>query len=199
MRLWYPYRIEPDDGQFSLIVRDFPQVHHWGDTPEEVESHTTGAVEAGVSGAMKARVQIPLPSTREDGDTGVAVLSTLTGMKVMIWNAMLTRDISKSALARAMDVQPNQVDRIIDIDHNTSVEQLDRAAQALRLAWDIGLSDRATFAGAARGDVTYGPHELLRALALTALNNDPDRELRDYFWRALTEWNNAHAQNAISP
>jgi antitoxin HicB len=191
MRLRYPFTIEPDDDLFTLVLRDFPQVHDWGDTPEEVESRAVEAIEAGIAGAIKMRVQVPLPSAFEEGEKD-APLSTLIGMKVLLWNTMLSRGLSKSALARDMGVQPNQVDRIFDIDHNTSLEQLDRTASALGLFWDLGLDSLVGEALAPRVDHQIDTTAMARELALNVLAHDPDQDMSAFIRQAATNWNSTH-------
>jgi hypothetical protein len=55
----------------------------------------------------------------------------LTVAKIELYDAMRRGKVSKSELARRLDVHLPQVDRLLDVFHASRLDQLERAAEAL--------------------------------------------------------------------
>jgi antitoxin HicB len=61
----------------------------------------------------------------------VAVLPPLVAAKLALYEAMRAEQISRSEFARRLGLQENAVRRLLDLDHRSHIDQLDRALAAL--------------------------------------------------------------------
>lgn len=76
-------------------------------------------------GYIADRKGIPVPSEAKGGTT---VSPTLLGsLKIAVYQAMRARGWRKANLARAMGLNPRQIDRLLDLRHASTVAQLEAA------------------------------------------------------------------------
>jgi hypothetical protein len=59
----------------------------------------------------------------------------------MLYQEMIEGKFSKAELARKLDCNQKQVDRILDIKHNSTISQLSAACAALSKRLVIGMED----------------------------------------------------------
>ena len=64
-------------------------------------------------------------------------------MKVAIYQAMRDQKVTQAALGECIGVDSRQVRRILDLDHNTTLSQLDAALKCLGKILVIGIRDAA--------------------------------------------------------
>ena len=141
--LAYPLILEDDDGTLLVTSPDFPELTTFGEDREEALARAVDALEEAIAARMYSRLDVPPPST------GVvyASLPTLTAVKVMLYQGMRDRGIGKAELARRLGWHLPQVDRVLNVQHNSRLEQIDAALGAIGLRIDV--SPRELSAGAA--------------------------------------------------
>lgn len=127
----YPVHLEPDDnGTILVSFPDFPEAHTFGDDRDDALARAKDALATVVDGYIRARRPLPTPSAiGRQGE--VAELSALMSAKVEIFNLMTAAGVTKSELGRRLDCHPPQVDRLLDLRHQSRVDQLDTAIRAL--------------------------------------------------------------------
>jgi antitoxin HicB len=119
----YPVILTPDDNNTFLVTfPDVPGAVSYGETETEALENAVDALETVISGLIGDRRDIPAPS-RTRGRPTVA-LSLLGALKVSVYRAMRARNWRKADLARAMNLNPRQVDRLLDLRHASTVAQL---------------------------------------------------------------------------
>jgi antitoxin HicB len=84
---------------------------------------------------------VPLPSAPEGRPC--AVLSALATAKVLLYRAMREAGVSKAELARRLGWHGPQVDRLLDLNHASRLDQIETALAALGKRLDIRMSDAA--------------------------------------------------------
>ena len=124
----YPIVLTPDDGTLLATCPDLPEVASFGATVEEALAHAADAVATALRGRIVAREPVPAPS--HAGDHHVT-LSALTRLKLELQRAMVEGDVRKAELARRLGVHPPQIDRLLDLDHESRLDQIERALHAL--------------------------------------------------------------------
>ncbi|HEX5795012.1 MAG TPA: hypothetical protein VFY19_04165, partial [Geminicoccaceae bacterium] len=72
-----------------------------------------------------------------------AVLPALARAKVLLYRAMREVGAGRSELARQLGWQVAQVDRLLDLNHSSSLDQIETALAALGKRLDIRMSDAA--------------------------------------------------------
>lgn len=116
------------NGTFLVTVPDVPGAISYGETEAEALANLVDALETVISGLIADRRDIPPPSAGRMGrDTCNVTLSLLGSLKLAAYRAMRARGWRKADLARAMDLNPRQIDRLLDLRHASTVAQLERA------------------------------------------------------------------------
>lgn len=125
--LAYPIVLEEDDGTLLATSRDFPELTTFGTDREDALARATDAVEEAIAARIHDGRDIPKPSRGRE----VAVLPTLTAVKVMLYQGMREQGIGKAELARRLGWHLPQVDRILNVHHNSRMDQVDAAMEAI--------------------------------------------------------------------
>jgi len=134
----YPVRLEPDDnGTILVTFPDVPGAITFGETEAVALAHAVDALESILSVMIADRRDIPLPSPADGRPT---VAPTLLGsLKLILYLAMRARGWRKADLARALDMNPRLVDRLLDLRHRSTLAQLDRALTTCGARYEVGM------------------------------------------------------------
>ncbi|ACB27661.1 type II toxin-antitoxin system HicB family antitoxin [Methylobacterium radiotolerans] len=126
--LRYPVVLTPDDdGSLLVTCPDLPEVTSFGDDEAEALIHGADAVATALKGRITARQPIPEPSPITDRSVA---LSSLIALKLELYRAMAETNVRKADLVRRLQVHPPQVDRLLDLDHDSRLDQLEAALTA---------------------------------------------------------------------
>lgn len=125
--LKYPVTFTPDGDTLLVTCPDFPEVTTFGTDEADATVHASDAIATAMKGRISARQPIPRPS-RSEGP--FAYLPTLTWMKILLHKAMLDDGIRKADLGRRLGVHQPQVDRLLDLDHDSRIDQIEAALKA---------------------------------------------------------------------
>lgn len=133
----YPIDLTPDDNDTILaIFPDLPGAT-FGKDRDDALAHAVDLLETILNGYMQDRRDIPFPSPADGRPT---VAPTLLGsLKVILYLAMRARGWRKADLARALDMDPRLVDRLLDLRHRSTVTQLDAALTACGARYEVGM------------------------------------------------------------
>jgi len=138
--LSYPAVVRRDGKGFTLVFRDFEfGGHTCGDSESDALHHAPDALKTVLSLYMEKGLDIPLPSAARGKTHIVALPSVVDDAKVTLYQAMRMSGIRKADLARRMGIHKQQVERLLDLDHTSRIEQLELAFRAIgkRLITDI--------------------------------------------------------------
>lgn len=125
--LQYPVVLEDDDDSVLVTSPDFPELTTFGMDREEAIARAADALEEAIAARIHDGLDIPLPSEGRD----VALLPTLTTIKVMLYRGMKEQGVGKAELARRLGWHLPQVDRVLDVQHNSRMDQMDAAMGAI--------------------------------------------------------------------
>ncbi len=125
--LAYPITLEDDNGTVLVTSPDFPELTTFGDDREEAVARAVHALEEAIAARIHDRKDIPAPSRSET----YAVLPTLTSVKVMLYQGMRDQGVGKAELARRLGWHMPQVDRVLDVQHRSRIDQMDAALGAI--------------------------------------------------------------------
>lgn len=143
--LSYPITLEEDDGTLLVTSPDFPELTTFGEDREEAIARAVDALEEAIAARMHSRLDVPQPS---EGEV-YATLPTLTAVKLMLYQGMRDRGIGKAELARRLGWHLPQVDRVLNVQHSSRLEQMDAALGAIGLRLDVSARDVTPPMGAA--------------------------------------------------
>ena len=125
--LAFPIRLEDDDGCVLVTSPDFPELTTFGEDRDEAVARATDALEEAIAARIHDGKDIPQPTL----GTVFAALPTLTAVKVMLYQGMREQGVGKAELARRLSWHLPQVDRVLDIQHNSRLDQMDAALAAI--------------------------------------------------------------------
>ena len=124
--LAYPVELTPDDNDTVMVTfPDLPEVVSFGDDNADALARAVDALETMLASYIIDRKDIPEPSKSR---RKLSVSPSLLGqLKVAVYQAMRAREWRKADLAKAMALNPRQIDRLLDLRHNSTVVQLEQA------------------------------------------------------------------------
>ena len=135
--LSYPLILEEDDGAWLVTSPDFAELTTFGEDRQEAVARAVDALEEAIAARMSRRLDLPRPSR----GSIYAALPTLTAVKVMLYQEMRDRGVGKAELARRLGWHLPQVDRVLNVQHSSRLEQLDAALAAVGLRLDVRARD----------------------------------------------------------
>jgi antitoxin HicB len=125
----YPVDLTPDGDTILVTSPDFPELTTFGEDEADALLHARDALESVIMLYISDRLPLPQPSPARSRQ--VVHLPLLSAMKVAVYTAMTERGWRKADLARALGVNARQVDRLLDLDHQTPAAQIERALAVL--------------------------------------------------------------------
>lgn len=139
----YAYAVEvtPDDNDTFLVTCPaLPEVATFGETWAGAMEHASDAIVEALAGRMAHKMDIPAPT---NGGHIVSVPSRVA-MKVHLYSEMRRQAVTKYRLAKILEVHQPQVDRLLDVRHNTSFDTMDTAMAALNMSYVIAVKETET-------------------------------------------------------
>src|SRR5262249_37307721 len=129
--LHYPVKLRPDDnGTILVTTPDLPEVSTFGENVTDALVRAADAIATALQGRITARDKIPAPSARRRGQH-VVTLPAIVAAKLELYRAMVETKTRKADLARKLGVHAPQVDRLLDLDHKSQLDQIEAAAKAI--------------------------------------------------------------------
>jgi antitoxin HicB len=133
----YPAIFTPaEEGGFVVTFRDIPEAITQGDDEAEAHTMAADALLTAMDFYFEDRRPVPPPSKPVEGERLIE-LPLSASAKVMLLNEMLTQKVRAADLARLMELKPQEVNRIIDLNHATKVDTLAAAFKALGRELDL--------------------------------------------------------------
>ena len=127
----YPIKLTKDsDGSLLVTAPDLPEVTSFGCNEADALIHAADAIATALQGRIGDRKNIPPPSPAKRGQR-LVTLSALVTAKLALYRAMIETGTRKADLARRLNVHPPQIDRLLDLDHDSRLDQIENAAHVL--------------------------------------------------------------------
>ena len=146
----YPAKFTPEKRGFTVTFPDIPEAITCGYSEAEAMEMAVDAIETTLSEYIKRRHQIPRASKRRGKDMRLIVLPALTEAKLQLYGVMQAEGVRKAALARRVGWHKSQMDRLLDLSHDSKLDQIEAALKGLhkRLAVQVEEEPRTLKAGA---------------------------------------------------
>ena len=137
----YRVMLTPDSNDTILVTSpDFPELVTFGEDETDALSYAMGAFEEAIAARISYREPIPLPSKGKSSDPRVT-LPIQAAVKVLLYQQMWKDGVRKADLARRMDLHRQEIDRLLDLNHATSLAKIERAFAVLGKTLDIAVAD----------------------------------------------------------
>jgi antitoxin HicB len=131
----YAITLLPDPrGGYTVTFPDVPEAITEGDTLEEALRHASEALEAALSFYLDANREIPKPVAKGAHMVGPPALSQA---KLFLYRTMRQAGVTKAELARRLGWSKTQVGRLLDLNHDSRLDQVEAALAVLGKRLDV--------------------------------------------------------------
>ena len=139
---FYPVVFSAQRKGFTVTVPDIPEAITQGDSEEEARSATVDAIETALGEYMRRKLDIPVPSRPRRGMRTIQ-LPLLTQAKLSLYMELRSGSMRKAELARRAGISKAQVERLLDLDHHSRLDQVEAAFAAIGKRLAITLENAA--------------------------------------------------------
>lgn len=126
----YPALLKTEKDGVVVTFRDIPEALTQGRTYEEALEMAEDALITSMDFYFEDNRQVPLPSKPKENEVLIE-LPISVASKVSLLNTLLTEHITQADLAKRMGIKPQQVTRIVDLEHTTKIDTLQKALRAV--------------------------------------------------------------------
>jgi antitoxin HicB len=135
--LRYPIHLEPaEEGGFVVTFPDIPEAITQGEDVEDALIHGADALETALDFYFEGGRPVPPPSKPKRGQHMVELPASIAA-KVLLLNEMIAQKVRPAQLARRLQVKPQEVTRLIDLNHTTKIDGIAAALKALGKTMEI--------------------------------------------------------------
>ncbi|MFV0575594.1 MAG: type II toxin-antitoxin system HicB family antitoxin [Vibrio sp.] len=127
--MYYPVKITPDGDNFMVSFPDIPEALTCGETVEDAKQEAVAALITAFDFYFEDERPVPMPSHHLELDLVEVPLSVWA--KVLTLNTMLETKTSQIELARRMGTRKQEIQRIVNLHHNTKIDTLNSAMMAM--------------------------------------------------------------------
>lgn len=115
---------------YEITYRDFDNIHAVAYTEDDIELEASDILHVGLEEFISSKMPIPMPSEPQSGDF-IVYLLPISCLKIALHNAMLTTKTKKADLARKMNLNSAQIERLLDINQTSKIDSLEQALYLL--------------------------------------------------------------------
>ena len=137
--MFYPVTLTRDGDGFLVTFPDIPEAITSGTTETEALEMAADALVTAMDFYVEDRRSVPLPSKTKKTQYLVELPPSVAA-KVLLLNEMLAQGVTNAELARRIQTRPQEVQRIIDLDHTTKIDTIARALSALGKHLEISVA-----------------------------------------------------------
>ena len=130
MEYQYPVTLEYGDNEVIATFKDIPEAITFGDDKEHALHEAEDALLVALSSYVDDKRLIPGASKASKQQPMVSVPPLATA-KIALHNALLSAGLSKVALAQKMGLRETQIRRMLDLDHQSHIGQIEHALRLL--------------------------------------------------------------------
>lgn len=126
----YPAKLTPEDGGYVVTFRDIPEAITQGDSLEHAKAEALDALITAMDFYFEDSRPVPPPSKPKRGEHLIELPLSIAA-KVLLLNEMAAQKIRPADLAKSMHVRPQEVTRIMNLEHATKIDTLADAFAAM--------------------------------------------------------------------
>lgn len=125
----YPLLFKSEEGGWVITCRDLPELVSQAAKGEDRVEVAEGALQAAIEGRLLLKRELPIPSAAR-GDEVMVTLPVETATKAALHLMVAEEKVSKSDLARRIDLDEKEVRRLLDPQHSSKVPRIADALAA---------------------------------------------------------------------
>jgi len=139
MNMSYPVTFKRyPGGQVGAFFADVPEAITAGSNETEALDRAQDALTVALSSYLDDGRSLPVPSKAKRGQA-IVVLPPRVAIKLAIHAAMCEQNVTQAQLGAFLDIDGRQVRRILDLDHESKLSQLEIALAALGLRASVSV------------------------------------------------------------
>ena len=127
------------NGTFGAFFADVPEAITAGGTECEALDNAKDALVVALSGYLDSGRSLPKPGKARRGQR-VILLPTRVAIKLAIYQAMRDQSMTQAQLGERIGVDGKQVRRILNLDHESKLSQLESALAALGMIASVSVT-----------------------------------------------------------
>ena len=140
MNMSYPVTLKSyKGGQVGVFFADVPEAITAGTNEIEALDRAQDALTVALSSYLEDGRPLPVPSKAKRGQPMV-VLPPRVAIKLAIHEAMCEQGVTQAHLGELLGIDGRQVRRILDLDHESKLSQLEAALAALGLRASVSVT-----------------------------------------------------------
>ncbi|RRD90439.1 type II toxin-antitoxin system HicB family antitoxin [Conchiformibius steedae] len=137
--MYYSAQFTPaEEGGFVVTFRDLPEAITQGDDKTEAREMAADVLLSTMDFYFDDKRPVPLPSKPQKGEELVELPAAVYA-KVLLLNEMLAQGISNVELARRLGTRAQEVQRIVNLHHNTKIDTISAALHELGKRLTLGV------------------------------------------------------------
>lgn len=140
MNLSYPVTLTTySNGQVGAAFIDVPEAHTGGNTEVQTLDRAQDALVVALSTYLADGRPLPTPSKAKRGQRLILV-PPRAAIKLAIQQAMREQSMTQAQLGDRLGIDGKQIRRILDLDHESKLSQLESALAALGLVASVAIT-----------------------------------------------------------
>ena len=140
MKMTYPVTLKRyQDGQVGVFFADVPEAITAGKNEAEALDRAQDALTVALSGYLDDGRALPVPSKAKRGQPVVG-LPPRVAIKLAIHEAMCEQGVTQARLGELLGIDGRQVRRILNLDHESKLSQLEAALASLGLRASVSVT-----------------------------------------------------------
>lgn len=137
--MYYYAQFEKEENGYTVTFRDIPEAITCGETYSNAQTMAEDVLISSVDIYFEDNRPFPLPSKELKNETAV-FMPEVVFAKVLLHNTMLEQGIKKADLARLINTNPPEVQRILNPYHRTKIDTISKALRAMGKTLTLTLS-----------------------------------------------------------
>lgn len=140
---WYEAVVtETNNGSWEITVPEFPELKILAGDKGRAFSNAEQALVSAIKQRISQRQSFGLPRSDYAGLRSSVNVGNLHYLKICLYLAMLRQKVDMPRLARMIDTKEQQIERLLDMHHNSHLDNLDTALRAVGIHYEIQISYR---------------------------------------------------------
>src|SRR5690349_21494313 len=128
---WYELKLQPDGDTWLVTAPAFEEVVTFGDDQEAACRNGLDAVLQAIAGRIADGEAIPEPMANTPAKGFFVQLPLVVFLKAALYMILRSQGKTRADLMRQLGWHREQVDRLFRLDHNSTLDQLEKAFEAL--------------------------------------------------------------------
>ena len=130
-RFVFPATFTPaEEGGFVVTFADLPEAITQGDDEADAKMQASDCLDEAIAGRIARGDEVPVPSSGASGSHSIAVPAPMAA-KAALYLALREAGVSKSELARRLDIDEKEVRRLLDPRYGSKLPAITAALRAL--------------------------------------------------------------------